>query len=169
MYASIKPSLPSALIAFTPVLFAANAAVQQQPFPLAPDAICLSHSIDSSALSYMVRSPLSHPSAWSQIVRGPSCQLALICLKSFSTCTNLKCMCTFVSICSIQVQLWPHICTYITNRHTHASCNVVPLVWSLLRLAPIILSILKEVEINRGKRQGQRANTYNHAHFRLLH
>ena len=28
-----------------------------QPFPLTPDAICLSHSVDSSALSYTVRSP----------------------------------------------------------------------------------------------------------------
>ena len=27
------------------------------------------------------------------------------------------------------------------SRHTHASCNAVPLVWGSLRLAPIILTI----------------------------
>ena len=55
---------------------------------LAPNAICLSHSVDSSALSYTVRSP-------------PSRSIAQNILKSFSTCTNLKCTCTFVSVRSI--------------------------------------------------------------------
>ena len=67
--------------------------------------------------------------------------------------------------------------TYVTNQHTHVSCNAVPLVWGLLRVTPIILSILKEVEIHfwtvqmvkQGESRGQGANTYNHAHFRLLH
>ena len=44
-----------------------------------PEAICLSQSVDSSALSYTVRSPLSQRT-----------------LKSFSMCAKLKCMCTFV-------------------------------------------------------------------------
>ena len=39
-----QPALPwSALIFFAPGLFGADAAVQQQPFPIAQDATCLSH------------------------------------------------------------------------------------------------------------------------------
>ena len=54
---------------------------------LAPNAICLSHSVDSLALNYMytVRSP-------------PSWSIAQNILKSFSTCANLKCTCTFVKL-----------------------------------------------------------------------
>ena len=32
-----------------------------------------------------------------------------------------------------------------TDIHTHASCNAVTLVWSLLRLAPIICDVTKAV------------------------
>ena len=42
--------------------------------PLAQDPICLLHSVDSSALSYMMRSPLSHSvdsSALSYMMRSP--------------------------------------------------------------------------------------------------
>ena len=53
----------------------------RQRCSLAPDAICLSHSVDSWALTYTVRSPLLRSIA-----------------QNFSTCANLKCTCTFVSI-----------------------------------------------------------------------
>ena len=33
--------------------------------------------------------------------------------------------------------LWPH-----ADKHTHASCNAVPLVWGLLRLAPMKCTML---------------------------
>ena len=81
------------------------------PFPLAPDAICLSHSGNSSALSYLVRSPLSHSVDPSH--------------RSFSTCTNLKCTCNLrFRLLHLNFQ-YMVICTQ--NRHTHVSCNAVPL------------------------------------------
>ena len=57
---------------------------------LAPDAICLSHSVDLSALSYTVRNPPSY-----------SVDPLHRTLESFSTCATLKCTCTFVSVRSI--------------------------------------------------------------------
>ena len=58
-----------------------------------PNAICLSHSVDSSVLSYTMRNP----------------PLPSIVLNSFSTCTNLKYTRTFVSVCSIKIfGIWPH-------------------------------------------------------------
>ena len=49
----------------------------------------------------------------------------------FSTCANLK---SFISACSFQTfGIWSQ-----ADIHTHASCNAVLLVWSLLRLTPII-------------------------------
>ena len=66
---------------------------------LTPDAIYLSHLVDSSALSYTVRSP-----------RSFSAVLSHRTLKSFSMCASLKCMCTFVSIRSIKMfGIWPHV------------------------------------------------------------
>ena len=64
-------------------------------------------------------------------------------LTSFSTCANLKCTCTFVyPFVQFKVLAYGH--TYVskqTDRHTHASCNAVPLVWGSLRFAPTILTI----------------------------
>ena len=58
--------------------------------------------------------------------------------QSFSTCANLKCTCTFVSVRSIEIfGIWPHVRTQ-TYIHTHMSCNAVPLVWGSLSLAPMI-------------------------------
>ena len=63
------------------LLFAPALQSSSSPFlSLQTHAISLSRSVDSSALSYTVRSPSS------------------TVVKCFSTCTNLKCMCTFVSV-----------------------------------------------------------------------
>ena len=74
-----------------------------------------------SALSYTVWSPSSHI--------------------SFSTCANLKCTYTFVSVRSIKIfGIWPHV-----RRQTYLhvpSSNVVTLVWGSLRLAPIMVDHL---------------------------
>ena len=87
--------------------------------PLAPDAICLLHSVDSLVLSYTLVSPSSHRA-----------------LKSFSTCANLKCSGTFVSVqfkFSVYGYVYADRQTYI-----HTSCNAVSLVWGSIRLAPKI-------------------------------
>jgi len=112
---SIKPSLWSVLIAFLPVHFGVGSAVLLQ-------MQSVSHSVDSSVLSYTVRSP------WSYSV-DPSHRT----LKSFSMCATLKCTCTFVSVRSI----WYMASRMQTDIHTHASCNAVMLVWGSLRLAPM--------------------------------
>ena len=89
---------------------------------LASDAICLLRSVDSSALSYTVKSLPS--------------QSIGIAQNSFSTCTILKSV-TFVSVHSIKIfSIWPHA-NRQTDRHTHMSCNAVMLVWGSLRLAPM--------------------------------
>ena len=62
----------------------------RQRCSLAPDEICLSYSVDSSALSYTERNLPSH-----------SVHPSHRTLKSFSTCANLKCTCTFVFVCLI--------------------------------------------------------------------
>ena len=81
-------------------------------------AICLSQSVDSSALSYTARRPSSHRT-----------------LKSLSTFANLKCV--FVpSFPFIQFKFSVYGHTY-ADRHTYTSCNAVPVVWGLFRLAPI--------------------------------
>ena len=84
---------------------------------LALDTICLSHSVDSSVLSYTVRSPPSR-----------------------SIAQNIKHVCKFeiyVYFCSIKIfGIWSHA-NRQTDRQTHASCNAVTLVWGSLRLAPI--------------------------------
>ena len=50
----------------------------------------------------------------------------------------------YISIRSIKIfGIWPHVRTY-ADRHTHASCNAVTLVWGSLRLAPIN-SMLKSI------------------------
>ena len=53
--------------------------------------------------------------------------------EEFSTCANLKCTCTFISIRSINIfSIWPHVAVgKQANQHTHASCNATPLVWGL--------------------------------------
>ena len=79
----------------------------RQRCSLAPDAICLSHSVDSSALSYTVRSPLSHSV-------DPSHRT--LTLKSFSTCANLKCTCTVRSIKIFGI--WPYV-RKRTDRQTY--------------------------------------------------
>ena len=86
-----------------------------------------------------------------------------------SMCTNFKYMCTFVSVCSIEIfgQVTAH---KQTDRHIHTHhCNVIPLVCGALRLAPIIctkthkavellkcvlLSLLFEHSIHDLKEQG---------------
>ena len=82
-----------------------------------PEAICLSHSVDSSALSYTVRSPSSHRT-----------------LKALARVQNWN----------ARVPLFPFVQFKFsvygltqTDRHTHASSNAVPLVWDSLRLAPL--------------------------------
>ena len=90
---------------------------------LAPDAICLSHSVNSSALSYTVRI----------LCRNPLHRT----LKNFSTCANLKC--TLPSFLFVQLKFSVYGHTQ-TDRHTHASCNAVTLVWGLLRLFPITVT-----------------------------
>ena len=72
-----------------PVLFGAGAAVSP------PEAICLSHSVHLSALSYTVRNPPS---------------------QSFSMCANLKCTRTFVSVHSIKILVYGHT---QTDRQTY--------------------------------------------------
>ena len=51
VYLAQPALLQFALIAFAPVLFDTDAVVLAVALPLAPDTICLSHSVDSSALS----------------------------------------------------------------------------------------------------------------------
>ena len=86
-------------------------------YSLAPDAICLSHSVDSSALSYTVRNLPSYSVDLSH--------------RSFSTCATLKCTCTFVSIRSIKIfGTWPHVRRQ-TYRHTDIHTRL-----AMLRLAP---------------------------------
>ena len=92
------------------------------------------HSVDSSALSYTVRSPPSH-----------------LVMFSRSTAQNIKETSARVQFKKVRVpsilfvqsiwifSIWPHVCTQ-TDRQTHIhtpSCNAVPLVWGLLRLALI--------------------------------
>ena len=98
----------------------------QQPFPLTPDAICLLHSVDLLALNYTVRSPLSHlvdPSLWR---RDP---LAL----------NMNIMLQHVCKFDVSIRSILNLYMGIWCRHTHASCNAVPLVWGSVRLIPIII------------------------------
>ena len=61
---------------------------------LAPDAICLLHSVDSSALSYTVRSPLS--------------QSIGIAQNSFSACTNLKSMLPLFPFVQLKFSVYDH-------------------------------------------------------------
>ena len=88
---------------------------------LAPDAICLLRSVDSSALSYTVRSPPS--------------QSIGIAQNSFSTCTNLKSMLPLFPFVQLKFSVYGHT---QTDRQTYTrvlQCS--PLVWGSLRLAPM--------------------------------
>ena len=64
-----------------------------------------------------------------ELVDGFHCVLTCTELKSFSTCANLKSMCTFISIRLIKIfGIWPYGPKQVTNQHTHVSCNAVTLV-----------------------------------------
>ena len=83
-------------------------------------------SVSSLPLSVMVRS-------WHACVNLSHLHSRLLhadwLCSSFSMCANLKCIYLFVQI---------KFRYMTTHKHTHASCNALPLVWSLLGLAPII-------------------------------
>ena len=82
--------------------------------------ICLSHSVDSSALNYTVRNLPSYSVDPSH--------------RTLSTCATLKCTFPFV-----QSKFSVYGLTY-ADRHTYTRVlrNAVTLVWGSLRLAPII-------------------------------
>ena len=89
---------------------------------LVPDTFCLQHFVDSLVLSYTL-----------SLSVDPSHRT----LKSFSTCANLKCTCTFVSV---QFTFLVYVHTYADRQtyvHTHTSCNAVTLVQGSLRLTPV--------------------------------
>ena len=102
-------------IAFLPVLFGADAAV----------------SLQTQSVSHTQKIHLCWVTQWGVLCHDPLHRT----LKSFRTCANLKCMCTFVSVRSNKIfSIYGHT---QTDRHTHASRNAVTLVWGSLRLAPI--------------------------------
>ena len=91
---------------------------------LAPNAICLLCSVDSSALSYTVRSPPS--------------QSIGIAQNSFSTCTNLKSMLPSFPFIQLKFSVYGHT---QTDRQTYTrvlQCSHASVVLGLLRLTPII-------------------------------
>ena len=79
-------------------------------------------------VSVACHGPQSHsvdPSVWSQIVRGPSCQLTLNALNItngilFSKCANLKCMLPSYPFVQFKFSVYGHT---VVSKHTHASCN----------------------------------------------
>ena len=90
---------------------------------LAPDANCLSHSVDSSVLCYTVRTGV--------LSRDPSASHRT--LKSFSTCANLKFTLPLFPCVQLKFSVYGHM---QTDRQTdiHVSCNAVMLVCPPIKL-----------------------------------
>ena len=125
MYASsIKPSLPYLSPLWPPSFLFSLAPVLQSSSSPFLSLQTQSVSVDSSALSYMVRSPLSQRT-----------------LKALVHLQNLKCTCNTVSLpcfCLLNFNFQYMVSCMQTDRRIHATCNAVPLVWDLLRLTPIM-------------------------------
>ena len=131
-----QPALPrSALTAFVPVLFGADAAVQLALVPFSRSRcdlfLSLSRFIGTEFHGEESSVAFSRSSVSSQIARGTLCQLALS--KELQHMRKFE---IYVRIHSFNLNLLYMATCKQADVHTHRSCNAVPLVWGSLRLTP---------------------------------